>query len=135
MEQRTLIVSCMEYYSHLKNIPADKVFSSFERSGFISMLLDTFRQFPEMDLDFYIGIVDGLTALESDSESSSYEHYAERTSLLPEVISMLAKRHHMDDLEACQLYYHSKTAGLVAEDSTQYYKKTAQEIFSLVEAE
>ena len=49
MEQRTLIVSCMEYYSHLKNIPADKVFSSFEQSGFITMLLDTLRQFPEMD--------------------------------------------------------------------------------------
>ena len=46
--------------------------------------------------------------------------------LLPEVIAMLAKRHHMDDLEACQLYYHSKTAALVSEDSTQYYKKSAQ---------
>ena len=42
------------------HIPADKVFSSFEQSGFITMLLDTLRQFPEMDLDFYIGMVDGL---------------------------------------------------------------------------
>ena len=135
MEQRTLIVSCMEYYSHLKNIPADKVFSSFEQSGFITMLLDTLRQFPEMDLDFYIGMVDGLTALESDAEACGYEHYTERTALLPEVIAMLAKRHHMDGLEACQLYYHSKTAALVSEDSTQYYKKSAQGIFELLEAE
>lgn len=135
MEQRTMIVSCIEYYSYLKNIPSNKVFSSFERSGFIGMLLDTFRQFPEMDLDFYIGMVDGLTSLESDSEEKDYAHYGERSSLLPEVIGLLGKRHHMDDLEACRMYYASKTAELVSEDGTGYYKKTAQEIFALVEAE
>lgn len=135
MEQRELIVSCIEYYSYLKNIPANKVFSSFERSGFVAMLLDAFRQFPEMDLNFYIGMVDGLTALESDSDVYDYEHYTERSALLPEVIAMLAKRHHMDDLEACRMYYNSKTAALVSEDKTQYYKKQPQEIFELVEAE
>ena len=135
MEQRTMIVSCMEYYSYLKNIPSDKVFSAFEKSGFTAMLLDTFRQFPEMDLDFYIGMVDGLTALESDSDVHEYPHYTERSALLPEVVGMLAKKHKMDDLEACRLYYHSRTAGLVSDDATQYYKKTAQEIFELVEAE
>lgn len=135
MEQRTMIVSCIEYYSYLKNIPSNKVFSSFERSGFIDMLLDTFRQFPEMDLDFYIGMVDGLTSLESDSEEKDYTHYNERSSLLPEVIRLLGKQHRMDDLEACRMYYASKTAELVSEDSTEYYKKTAQEIFALVEAE
>lgn len=135
MEQRTLIISCIEYYSYLKNIPSDKVFASFEKAGFLDMLLDTFRQFPEMDLDFYIGMVDGLTALESDSDEHEYGHYTERSGLLEEVVAMLAKRHKMDDLQACQLYYHSRTAGLVSEDRTQYYKKTAQELFELVEAE
>lgn len=135
MEQRKLIVSCIEYYSYLKNIPANNVFSSFERSGFIAMLLDALRQFPEMDLDFYIGMVDGLTALESDSDVCDFEHYTERSELLPEVIAMLAKRHHMDDLEACRMYYHSRTAALVSDDKTQYYQKRAEEIFELVEAE
>lgn len=135
MEQRAMIVSCIEYYSYLKNIPSNKVFSSFERSGFINMLLDTFRQFPEMDLDFYIGMVDGLTSLESDSEENDYTHYDERSRLLPEAIGLLGKQHRMDDLEACRMYYTSKTAELVSEDKTEYYKKTAQEIFALVEAE
>lgn len=135
MEQRTMIVSCIEYYSYLKNIPSNKVFLSFERSGFLDMLLDTFRQFPEMDVDFYIGMVDGLTLLESDSNEKNYAHYTERSAFLPEVIAMLGKRHRMDDLEACRMYYNSETAGLVSEDKTQYYKKTAQEIFELVEAE
>ena len=29
MDQRTLVVSCVEYYSDLKAIPSDKVFSAF----------------------------------------------------------------------------------------------------------
>ncbi len=28
MDQRTLVVSCVEYYSDLKNIPSNKVFIS-----------------------------------------------------------------------------------------------------------
>ena len=32
MDQRTLVVSCVEYYSDLKNIPSNKVFISFQQS-------------------------------------------------------------------------------------------------------
>ena len=43
MDQRTLVVSCVEYYSDLKNIPSNKVFISFQQSGFIDLILDSFR--------------------------------------------------------------------------------------------
>ena len=50
MDQRTLVVSCVEYYSDLKNIPANKVFISFRQSGFIDLILDSHKTFPEMDI-------------------------------------------------------------------------------------
>lgn len=135
MDQRTLIASCVEYYSHLKNIPSDKVFLSFEQAGFIDMILESHRQFPEMDLDFYMGMIDGLTHLENDSPERDYLHYEERAALTAEVVAMLQKKHKMNDLEACQLYYHSRTAEAVSEDKTGYYQKTPREIFDLIEAE
>ena len=56
MDQRTLVVSCVEYYSDLKNIPSNKVFISFQQSGFIDLILDSHKTFPEMDIDFFVGI-------------------------------------------------------------------------------
>ena len=135
MDQRTLVVSCVEYYSDLKAIPSDKVFSAFEKAGFIDMILDTQKMFPEMGVDFYIGMVDGLTHLESDSSVGENTHHEERTALAAEVISMLMKKHKMDDLEACKMYYHSKTAASVSNEKTDFYKKPVQEIFDLIEAE
>ena len=135
MDQHTLIISCVEYYGHLKNIPSDKVFASFEQANFISMILDSQKMFPEMDLDFYIGMIDGLTFLESDSTEAEYCHYEDRSALVAEVVSMLQKKHKMDALEACQMYYHSKTAEAVSEEKTGYYQKSPQEIFDLIEAE
>ena len=64
MDQRTLVVSCVEYYSDLKNIPSNKVFISFQQSGFIDLILDSHKTFPEMDIDFFVGMIDGLTYLE-----------------------------------------------------------------------
>ena len=63
MDQRTLVVSCVEYYSDLKNIPSNKVFISFQQSGFIDLILDSHKTFPEMDIDFFVGMIDGLTYL------------------------------------------------------------------------
>ncbi len=135
MDQRTLIVSCIEYYSDLKSIPSNKVFEAFERAGFINMILDSQKMFPEMGVDFYIGMVDGLTSLESDASTGENTHHEERTVLAAEVVAMLQKKHKMNDLEASQMYYHSKTAASVSDEKTEYYKKAAQEIFDLIEAE
>ncbi len=135
MDQRTLIVSCVEYYSSLKNIPADKVFVSLARTELLTMILESHQQFPEMDLSFYMGMIDGLIALESDAKEQDYGHYQERTALGIEVVSMLAKKHKMNDMEACGMYYHSKTAEAVSEDKTGYYLKSPQEIFDMIEAE
>lgn len=135
MDQRTLVVSCVEYYSDLKNIPSDKVFATFENVGFIQMFVESQQMFPEMGLDFYIGMVDGLTSLESDSNTGENEHHEERAALADAVIAMLQKAHKMNDLEGCQMYYHSKTAVSVSSEKTGFYKKSAQEIFDLIEAE
>lgn len=135
MDQRTLVVSCVEYYSHLKNIPSNKVFASFEHAKFIDMILDTQKMAPEMGPDFYIGMIDGLTYLESDSTADEYSHYEERTALVDEVVAMLQKKHKMNDLEACHMYYHSKTAEFVSEEKTGWYKKSPKEIYDLIEAE
>ena len=135
MDQRTLVVSCVEYYSDLKAIPSDKVFSAFEKAGFIDMILDTQKMFPEMGVDFYIGMVDGLTHLESDSSVGENTHHEERTALAAEVVALLMKKHKMDDLEACKMYYHSKTAASVSDEKTGFYKKAAKEIFDLIESE
>ena len=135
MDQHVLVVSCVEYYSDLKAIPSDKVFAAFERAGFLTMILDSQKLFPEMGIDFYIGMVDGLTHLESDSDVGENTHHEERTALAAEVIAMLMKKHKMNDLEACEMYYHSRTAASVSDEKTDFYKKSAKEIYDLVEAE
>ena len=135
MDQHTLVVSCVEYYSDLKSIPSDKVFAAFERAGFLDMILDSQKLFPEMGIDFYIGMIDGLTHLESDSATGENTHHEERSALAAEVVAMLMKKHKMNALEGCQMYYHSKTAVSVSDEKTGYYKKSAQEVFDLIEAE
>ena len=135
MDQRTLVVSCVEYYSDLKAIPSDKVFAAFEKAGFIKMIVESQQMFPEMGVDFYIGMVDGLTHLESDSSVGENEHHEERSVLAGEVVAMLMKKHKMDALEGCKMYYHSKAAVEVSNERTNFYKKSAQEIFDLIEAE
>ena len=135
MDQRTLVVSCVEYYSDLKAIPSDKVYAAFERAGFIQMILDSQKLFPEMGLDFYIGMVDGLTNLESDSSVGENEHHEERAALAVAVIEKLQKAHKLNEKEGWEMYYHSKTAVSVSNEKTGFYKKPVQEIFDLIEAE
>ena len=135
MDQHVLVVSCVEYYSDLKAIPSDKVYAAFEKAGFIKMIVESQQMFPEMGIDFYIGMVDGLTHLESDSSVGENEHHEERSVLAGEVVAMLMKKHKMDALEGCKMYYHSKAAVEVSNERTNFYKKSAQEIFDLIEAE
>ena len=122
MDELRMIVSCIEYYSYAKNIPGNKVFEAFDKNGVIQLLQDTRNQFPEMDTSFYIGMIDGMMALERDAVEDTYGHYEERTELLIDVIGRIAKAHRMDAAEACRLYYGAKIAATVAEDSTGYYK-------------
>lgn len=84
---------------------------------------------------FYIGMIDGMMALERDAEEDTYGHYEERTELLIDVVGRMAKAHRMDAAEACRMYYGTKIAATVAEDSTGYYKKSAEEIFEAAEKE
>lgn len=135
MDELRMIVSCIEYYSYAKNIPGNKVFEAFDKNGVIQLLQDTRNQFPEMDTSFYIGMIDGMMALERDAEEDTYGHYEERTELLIDVVGRIAKAHRMDAAEACRLYYGTKIAATVAEDSTGYYKKSAEEIFEAAEKE
>lgn len=135
MEQKTLIVSCVEYYSYLKNIPADKVFLSFRQTSILTMILESNRNFPEMDLEFYAGMIDGIIAMESDAEENDYAHYKERIILVSHVVDMLAQKHHLDAIEACTMYYESHTAQVVTDDKTGYYQKIAAEIYAMVEGE
>ncbi|WP_304509615.1 hypothetical protein [Anaerotignum sp.] len=135
MEQKTLIVSCVEYYSYLKNIPADKVFLSFRQTSILTMILESNRNFPEMDLEFYAGMIDGIIAMESDAEENDYAHYKERIILVSHVVDMLAQKHHLDAIEACTMYYESHTAQVVTDDKTGYYQKMAAEIYAMVEEE
>jgi len=135
MEQKVLIVSCVEYYSFLKNIPADKVFLSFRQNSILDMILESNRNFPEMDLEFYAGMIDGIVAMESDAEENDYAHYKERTVLVSEVVALLAKTHTFDALEACGAYYESQTAKLVSEDKTGHYQKMPADIHAMIEAE
>ena len=91
MDQRTLVVSCVEYYSDLKNIPSNKVFISFQQSGFIDLILDSHKTFPEMDIDFFVGMIDGLTYLESDAgeQEKEYTHHENRAAVGAEVVALL----------------------------------------------
>ncbi len=137
MDQRTLVVSCVEYYSDLKNIPGNKVYISFKQSGFIDLILDSHKTFPEMDIDFFVGMIDGMTYLESDADEpeKEYTHHENRAAVGAEVVELLQKKHKMDALEACELYYNSRAAAMVSEERTGWYQKTAQEIFEQIEAE
>ena len=90
-----------------------------------------------MDIDFFVGMIDGLTYLESDAreQEKEYTHHESRAAVGAEVVALLQKKHKMNDLEACEMYYNSQTAGLVSEDKTGWYQRPAQEIFEQIEAE
>lgn len=135
MDEKTLIISCVEYFSHLKNIPGNKVFQSFQQNAILDLLQQSHTNFPEMDLDFYAGMVDGMLLLESDAKENDYAHYKERTSLILEVVSMLIQKDDLTLLDACTTYYKSETAKKVSEDSNAFYQKSAEELYALLQAE
>ncbi len=135
MDELTTVISSVEYYGYLKNIPSDRVFLAFDKNGLVKMILESRKNFPQMGVEFYAGMVDGMIFLESDAEDKMYTHYQERTELLKDVVARIAKKHHMDAEEACRLYYSSQIAKKVSEDCTGFYKKSADEIYEAFEKE
>ena len=69
------------------------------------------------------------------NNKSKHTHHESRAAVGAEVVALLQKKHKMNDLEACEMYYNSQTAGLVSEDKTGWYQRPAQEIFEQIEAE
>ena len=130
MDQRTLIISCVEYYSHAKIITGPMMFKSFEETEILSLLLESLKQFPQMDMGFFLGVIDGVLAQGSYLADCNFPGSQERIAKICEVVAMLAKKHKMNDLEACQMYYSSKTA-----ETIDIEQKSAQEIYDLIEAE
>lgn len=134
MDQRTLIISCVEYYSHAKDMPAPLAFQSFEQTDVMPMLLESQKQFPQMALDFYLGMIDGILTLGSQAAGGNFQADDARIAKIAEVVAMLAKKHKMDDLEACRMYYSSTTAKAVDADAA-LLAQPAQTIFEQIEAE
>lgn len=134
MDQRTLIISCVEYYSHAKDMPAPLAFQSFEQTDVMPMLLESQKQFPQMALDFYLGMIDGILTLGSQAAGGNFQADDARIAKIAEVVAMLAKKHKMDDLEACRMYYSSATAKAVDADAA-LLAQPAQTIFEQIEAE
>lgn len=134
MEQRTLIISCVEYYSHAKDMPAPLAFQSFEQTDVMPMLLDSQKQFPQMALDFYLGMIDGILTLGSQAAGGNFQADEAQIAKIAEVVGLLAKKHKMSDLEACRMYYTSAAAKAIAEDTTRL-QQPAQAIFEQIEAE
>lgn len=134
MEQRTLIISCVEYYSRAKAMPAPLAFQSFEQTDIIPMLLESQKQFPQMALDFYLGMIDGILTLGSQAAGGNFQADDARIAKIDEVVSLLAKKHKMDDPEACRMFYRSAAAKAMDTDA-KLLKQPAEAIFAQIEAE
>lgn len=135
MNQTKLLVSCTEYFSFLKNIPPRDVFQSFTRSGLIPTILDTHATFPEADLTFYMGMIDGIMALENDADESPYKNYEARIRLLNAVLLKLGTAKRCTAADACTLYYTSALGHLVSDETNGYYEKSVDEILQLLQEE
>lgn len=135
MEQHKLIISCVEYYSNAKDMPAPLAFQSFEQTDLMPLLLDSQRQFPQMGLDFFLGIIDGVLTLGSHAAGGQFQADEDKIEKIAAVAALLMKKHKMDALQACRLYYASKTAKAVDAGENGIQNQTAQALFDLIEAE
>ncbi len=135
MDQRTLIISCVEYYSYIKKIPSALAFKSFELTDLMPLLLDSHKQFPEMELSFFFGIIDGILSLGGQIAGDDFDPEQTNIAKIEEIVAMLAKKHKMNDMEACQMYYHSKTGEAVSTEKDGFHLKSSKELFDLIEAE
>ncbi len=135
MDQHTLIISCVEYYSCAKDLPAPLAFRSFEETDLMPLLLDSQKQFPQMQLDFFLGIIDGVLTLGSQKAGGNFQADEQRVAKIGEVVSLLMKMHKMDALQACRMYYSSQAAKALDAGEAGMQAKSVEQLVDLIEAE
>lgn len=105
MDEVTLVVSVVEYYSYLKNTPSEKTFKSFLVNGIFPLLLESHKNFPDMDLAFHIGLIDGITSIESDATETGNPNYKERISAISQAARMIMQETGKNVIAACEECY------------------------------
>lgn len=129
MTELEMMIACVEHYSHLKNVPSCKVFRAFSKKGIVDMLLESYEIFKDMDMGFFMGMIDGYVDNTIDSEEQDYLRYEERKQVLPKVIPLIQEKFSMGEMEALEAFYLSDTGASFSEDETGLYGKTPEEIF------
>ena len=85
---------------------------------------------------FLIGMIDGYVENTTDAEQNDYNKHKERQSVLPKVLKEIAKQYHIDkNRNKLKHFYASKTGQCFAQDDTQYYNKTAEELIDCYKKE
>lgn len=135
MNQFELLVNCVENYSHIKNVASNKVAHSFSEKGIFQLLLEGYEAYCDMDEGFFIGMIDGYVENTTDAEKSEYNKHRERQSVLPVELKQIAKQYHMTKIQAIESFYSSKTGEYFAQDNTEYYQKTADELLKCYQNE
>jgi len=131
MTKLMMLISCVEHYSHIKDVPSNYVYISFDKKGILDMLLGSYDIFKGMDIGFFMGVIDGYGENETDAENATSIYHEERSHLLPSVIGLLVEKTKMDEMELLRQFYTSKTGEVFAEDQSGYYKKDEKEISDL----
>ena len=110
MDEICFIITCTETYGSLKNIPAADVFFYLEKSGLLALLLETRQSFPDMDIHFYLGMLDGLFLLESDAPASAVPPTQEAISAICTHIASEKSAACCSSVDACHHYYAQQKA-------------------------
>lgn len=131
MNKLEMLIACVEHYSYLKDVPGNQVFVSFAQKDVLTMLLDSYDVFHDMDIEFFMGVIDGFVENTIDSEEKHYIHYEERKEKLPQVVASIMKQYNMDEIKALEQFYLSDTGALFSQDTSELYKKTPEELFAL----
>ncbi|NLK37728.1 MAG: DUF3791 domain-containing protein [Epulopiscium sp.] len=131
MNKLEMLIACIEHYSYLKDVPGNQVFVSFAQKGVLTMLLDSYDVFRDMDIGFFMGVIDGYVENTIDAEEKHYIHYEERKKKLPQVVASIMKQYNMDEIKALEQFYLSDTGALFSQDTSELYKKTPEELFAL----
>jgi len=132
MDKLSLIISCVEYYSHIRTVPGNKVFAYFLKDGVIEVIENTFEISKETNLDFYMSIIDGYLENVTDPEIGDCKRFEERKAVLPEIVKKIEEKFKISGLEALELFYLSNTGVQFSDDSTGLYEKSAEEIFAML---
>ena len=128
MNQFELLACCVENYSQIKNVASHNVAHSFSEKGIFELLLEGYEVYCDMDEDFFIGMIDGYMENTTDAEKTEYNKHKQRQAVLPKVLKAMTKEYHMTKIEAIKAFYDSKTGEYFAQDNTEYYHKTAEEL-------